>query len=255
MEIIILPSLRDAAVLGARRIASHVRSHARPVLGLATGSTVIPLYDELIRLHREEGLDFSHVTTFNLDEYVGLSADHAQSYHAFMRDRLFSHVNIAAERIHIPDGMTGDIPACCEAFESAIREAGGIDIQILGIGSDGHIGFNEPGSSLASRTRIKTLTRRTRNDNARFFADPAEVPHHVITMGVGTILDAREVLLFAAGESKADAIAATVEGPVTASVPASALQLHRTVKVFVDEPAASRLERAEYYRWVYDNKP
>ena len=169
------------------------------------------------------------MTTFNLDEYVGLGPEHPQSYACFMREHFFSKVNIAPERIHIPDGLARDIPAHCEAYEAAIREAGGIDLQLLGIGSDGHIGFNEPSSSLGSRTRLKTLTERTIRDNARFFPSPEEVPRHVITMGVGTIFDARRCMVLAFGEKKAAAVAGMVEGPVTAEVPASALQFHASL--------------------------
>jgi glucosamine-6-phosphate deaminase len=172
-----------------------------------------------------------------------------------MRENLFRHINIREENIHIPDGNTADIPAFCQAYEDKIREVGGIDMQILGIGTDGHIGFNEPTSSLASRTRIKTLTLRTTQDNARFFGKVDDVPQHVITMGVGTIMEARKVFLLAFGESKAQAIAGAVEGPVSALNPASVLQHHPATKVFLDPAAASGLSRADYYRWVYDHKP
>jgi glucosamine-6-phosphate deaminase len=213
------------------------------------------MYAELVRMHREEGLDFSRVTTFNLDEYVGLAGDHPQSYRAFMWEHLFRHLNVAKERIHIPNGLATDVPAECAAYETAIRAAGGIDLQILGIGTDGHIGFNEPSSSLASRTRIKTLTERTRSDNARFFGSVEAVPFHVVTMGVGTIMDARQVLLLAFGEGKARAVADAVEGSITAMNPASILQMHPVAKCLVDDAAARELKRIEYYRWVYSNKP
>lgn len=231
--------------------------HKKPnaVLGLATGATPLGLYRELIRMHRENGLDFSQVTTFNLDEYVGLSATHPASYHRFMFENFFSQVNIRPERIHIPDGMTTDIPACCARYEEAIGNAGGIDLQILGIGHDGHIGFNEPTSSLASRTRLKTLTKETVSANQRFFSSADEVPHHVITIGIGTIMEAQICLLLAFGESKAHAVAAMAEGPVTAMCPASALQLHRQTALVIDESAAGLLTRAAYYRHVYANKP
>ena len=206
-------------------------------------------------MHERDGLDFSGVTTFNLDEYVGLAPEHPQSYAHYMREHFFCRVNIQPERIHVPNGLAPDLPAHCEAYEAAIREAGGIDLQLLGLGSDGHIGFNEPSSSLGSRTRLKTLTEQTIRDNARFFASPGEVPHHVITMGVGTILDARRCMVLAFGEGKAKAVADMVEGPVTADVPASALQFHPSCALLVDEAAAGRLKRAEYYRWVYANKP
>ncbi len=255
MEIIIQPTPEAASLAAARVIAQIVRGKPDAVLGLATGGTPLALYRELARMHREEQLDFSRVTTFNLDEYVGLHADHPASYHSFMHGNFFHHVNIAPERIHIPDGMAEDVPAYCRAYEEAIRSAGGIDAQVLGIGGDGHIGFNEPSSSLASRTRIKTLTPQTRRDNARYFGGEGEVPQHVITMGVGTIMDARQVVLLAFGKNKARAVAEAAEGPVTASVPASILQMHPVAKMLLDEPAATALVRADYYRWVYENKP
>ena len=221
------------------------------MLGLATGSTPLLLYRALARMK----LDWRKVTTFNLDEYVGLPPAHAQSYHSFMWENLFRHVNIARKNVHIPDGMSKDIPKFCAQYEKKIRAAGGIDLQVLGIGTDGHIGFNEPTSSLASRTRIKTLTRQTRKDNARFFGSADKVPHHVITMGLGTIMEARQCLLLAFGAKKARAIAATVEGPITAINPASILQMHPNVRVYLDEAAAAKLKRTDYYRWVYENKP
>ena len=255
MEVIIAPSAGKASAEAAGIAAALIRAKPSAVLGLATGGTPLAFYAELAAMHAESGLDFSQVTTFNLDEYAGLPPGHPQSYAHFMREHFFSRVNIAPERIHMPDGLAPDIPAHCQAYEAAIREAGGIDLQLLGVGSDGHIGFNEPSSSLGSRTRLKTLTERTIRDNARFFASPAEVPRHVITMGVGTILDARRCLVLAFGEKKAAAVAAMVEGPVTADVPASALQFHASCTLLVDEAAAAQLKRADYYRWVYANKP
>lgn len=256
MEIIIQQNKQAASVAAARVVARLVREKPDAVLGLATGSTPLPLYAELIRMHREEGLDFSTVTTFNLDEYVGLEKEHEQSYHSFMWQNLFSQININPDKIHIPDGMTTDVPACCAAYEQAIVDAGGIDLQILGIGSDGHIGFNEPTSSFASRTRIKTLTQETVADNARFFdGDESKVPRHCITMGIGTIMAARSNIMLAFGGGKAEAIVAMVEGPVAAMVPASILQHHRNAKVFIDDAAATQLKRADYYRWVYAGKP
>lgn len=251
MEIIIQPEAADATTIAARRVAALLRVKPDAVLGLATGSTPVALYKELIGMD----LDWSRVTTFNLDEYIGLPRDHPQSYHSFMWENLFRHVNIRPESAHIPDGNAADVPATCQAYENRIAEAGGIDLQILGIGTDGHIGFNEPTSSLASRTRIKTLTQRTREDNARFFGSVEEVPHHVITMGIGTIMEARECLLLAFGDSKARAIAEAVEGPLTASNPASVLQMHPAARLCLDAPAAAHLSRKEYYQWVHDNKP
>lgn len=255
MEIIIQPTAEAASVVAARVVAQLVRRKPDAVLGLATGSTPLATYRELVRMHREDGLDFSRVRTFNLDEYVGLPHEHPQSYHAFMQENLFQHINVARENIHIPNGLAADVPAECAAYEEAIRAVGGIDLQVLGIGTDGHIGFNEPSSSLASRTRIKTLTARTRSDNARFFGSADEVPIHVITMGVGTIMESRQVLLLAFGANKAQAIAAAVEGPVTSMNPASVLQMHPVAKALLDEPAAAELTKLDYFRWVYANKP
>lgn len=256
MEIIIKDNAQLASEAAARVVARLVREKPNAVIGLATGSTPLMLYKAMIRLHQNEGLDFSQVTTFNLDEYIGLPRDHERSYCAFMWESLFSQINIKPENVNIPDGMAEDVPAFCDAYERRIVEAGGIDLQVLGIGSDGHVGFNEPTSSFASRTRIKTLTRRTVADNARFFdGDESQVPHHCITMGIGTIMDARMNLLMAFGANKAAAVAATIEGPVAAIMPASILQHHPHAKIFIDEPATAELKRAGYYRWVYAGKP
>ncbi len=251
MEIIIQPTPEVATSVAARVIARQLRDKPDSVLGLATGSTPLLLYRALIGLK----LEWGQVTTFNLDEYVGLAPDHPQSYHSFMRENLFRHLKIDPENIHIPDGMAKDVPKFCARYEKEIKKAGGIDLQVLGVGTDGHIGFNEPTSSLASRTRIKTLTQQTRRDNSRFFGSEGAVPYHVITMGIGTIMDAKQIVLLAFGEQKAKAVAQAVEGPLTAICPASILQLHPTVKVFLDEAAASQLQRTEYYRWVFSNKP
>lgn len=255
MEVVIETDSHTAAKYGARIIEQLVRAKPDAILGLATGSTPLALYRELIRIHSEEGLDFSSVSTFNLDEYVGLPAAHPASYHHFMQVNLFDHLNIAPARIHIPDGMARDIPGLCHDYEAAISAAGGIDLQLLGIGHNGHIGFNEHGSSLASRTRIKTLTNDTVSANRRFFSTAESVPQHVITMGVGTIMEARTCVLLAFGEAKAEAVAAMIEGPVTAMCPASVLQMHPQTIVIVDEPAAHLLKHAEYYRHVHANKP
>lgn len=247
MRVIILPDSDSVSRRGAEVIANLVRKQPACVLGLATGGTPQGAYAELIRLHREDGLDFSRVQTFNLDEYVGLAPSHPQSYRHFMQTNLFDHINVEPECTQVPDGLAGDYEEFCELYEKMILDAGGIDMQLLGIGSDGHIAFNEPGSSLGSRTRLKTLAPETIHDNARFFGSIDEVPRLAVTMGVGTILDSRRCLLLAYGESKADAIAAAVEGPVTAQITASALQLHRDVTVIVDEAAAAKLTRREYY--------
>jgi glucosamine-6-phosphate deaminase len=226
---------------GARIVAELVRKKPNCVLGFATGGTPLGMYKELIRMHKEQGLDFSKVTTFNLDEYVGLPPEHDQSYHYFMWENLFKHINVDRRFVHIPMGMAKDIGVFCEWYEEQILKVGGMDLQILGIGANGHIAFNEPGSSLGSRTRIKTLTGTTREANARFFKNPNEVPKYAITMGVGTIMDAKELLLLASGEGKADAIKATCEGPITAMWPATIVQMHRLATVIVDKAAASKL--------------
>ncbi len=246
MRVIIVKDYDRMSKLAAKFIADELRRNPSLVLGLATGSTPIGMYQELIRMHKEEGLDFSKVITFNLDEYIGLPKDHPESYHSFMWKHLFQHINIPESQIHIPDGTLPmeDIPAYCEWYENRIKEVGGIDIQVLGIGRDGHIGFNEPGSSLGSRTRIKTLARETREDNARFFDGNIDaVPKYAITMGVGTIMEARMLLLLASGPNKAEAVKKTIEGPITAMCPASIMQLHPKAVAIIDEEAAKLLER------------
>lgn len=255
MEVIISPTSEDSARLGADIITHAMKHKPNVVLGLATGSTPVCLYNELIRRRREENLDFAGVTSFNLDEYIGLPSDHPCSYRHFMQEHLFNKINMKPERTHVPDGMAVNIDQECLAYEHKIHAVGGIDVQVLGIGADGHIAFNEPGSSLGSRTRIKTLTQETREDNARFFNSIDEVPRHCITMGVGTIMECRKLLLFAFGESKAEIIAAAVEGPMTAMVPASALQMHQDVVILVDEAAGSKLKLHDYYKHIYANKP
>jgi len=242
MLLYIKESTEEMSKEGARIVAELMRKKPDCVLGFATGSTPLGMYKELIRLHQNEGLDFSKVTTFNLDEYVGIPPEHDQSYHYFMWENLFKFVNVNPRYVHIPMGMAEDISAHCDWYEAQIKKFGGIDLQILGIGANGHIAFNEPGSSLGSRTRIKTLTGTTREANARFFKSPEEVPKYAITMGVGTIMDAKALLLLASGEAKAAAIKATVEGPITAMVPATIVQMHQHATVIVDKAAASQLE-------------
>ena len=237
----------------ARMVANAVRRNPALRLGLATGSTMLGMYKELARLHRQENLDFSRVLTFNLDEYLGLPANHPQSFHFFMQQNFFSHVNVAPANIHIPDGaIKGDHQQYCASYEDSIRSAGGIDLQILGIGRNGHVGFNEPTSSLGSRTRLKVLSKETIDDNRKFFAAHEEIPQCAITMGIGTILEARRILLLASGAPKATAIAKAIEGPVTASVTASALQLHSDVTFIVDREAGAQLKQQEYYQRVLE---
>lgn len=255
MEVIIKKNYDEISQEAALHVKRLVQNKPNCVLGLATGSTPLGLYKELIRMHKEEGLDFSQVYTFNLDEYYGIPHAHEQSYHTFMNENLFKHINIQPDRIHVPSGTAEDVNAFCEWYEDEIERLGGIDLQILGIGRDGHIAFNEPGSSLGSRTRIKTLTQETIDDNARFFGSKDQVPRYAVTMGVGTISEAKEIILLANGENKAETIAQAVEGPITAQVTASILQLHPKTTFILDEAAASKLKRYEYYKWVYENKP
>ncbi len=251
MEIVILPKPEDVLDAGAKIVEDQIRSHPRSVLGLATGGTMEGVYERLIGRR----LDFSGVQTFNLDEYVGVGPDDRGSYAAYMRKYLFERVNLKPENCHLLDGTTSDIRAHCQAYEDAIKRAGGIDLQLLGIGHDGHIAFNEPGSSMASRTRLKTLTPDTRKNNAPHFPEGEEVPLHVLTMGIGTILDTRRCVLLAYGKNKSPVIAQAVEGPLTAMCPASALQWHRHCTLIVDEEAAHKLARQDYYKFVYKNKP
>lgn len=256
MQVLIVPTEQNATLFAARIIAQELRAKPDLVLGLATGRTMEQVYDHLVRLHREEGLDFSRCRTFNLDEYIGLAASHEGSYRFYMRSKLFDHVNIDPANTHIPDGTAPDLKAECRRYEALIREAGGIDLQLLGLGSDGHIGFNEPLSALRSRTRDKVLTEATLRQNAPMFGgDPARVPRRAITMGVGTILDSRRCLMLVTGHPKAPILARAVEGPITAMVTASALQLHPCCDVVVDEAAAAGLQEIAYYRWVFANEP
>src|SRR5919112_5190719 len=255
MEIIILPSPAEVGRLAARKIAKLIKAKPAAVIGLATGSSPLAIYAELAASVREGSLDASRVSGFALDEYVGIAEQHPESYASVLRREVTEPLGLDPARVFLPDGRAADLEAACQAYEAAIRDAGGIDLQILGIGANGHIGFNEPTSSFGSRTRIKTLAPRTRADNARFFDSPDEVPMHCLTQGLGTILDATTLVLVAQGEAKADAVARMVEGPVSSMCPGSALQLHRDANVFVDEAAASRLTLADYYRYTFANRP
>lgn len=259
MEVIICASADEVARVGAATIARVCRAkRARggvPVLGLATGSSPLGVYAELAaRIERGE-LELADAYGFALDEYVGLPAGHPESYAEVIRRTVTEPLGMDPLNVHVPDGAARDIPAACERYEQQIADAGGVDVQILGIGANGHIGFNEPGSSFGSRTRIKTLTRVTREDNQRFFDSLDDVPTHCLTQGLATIMDAGESVLVAQGDHKADAVAAFVEGPVTAMCPASILQFHRRATVVVDEAAASGLRLADHYREVYAGKP
>lgn len=252
-EVVIVADAAEAGALVADEIARLVRARPDAVLGLATGSTPLPVYEALTS--RLAGVDVTRVRGFALDEYVGLDPAHPESYHSVITREVVVPLGLDPARVRVPDGALEGIEHAGEDYERALAEAGGVDLQILGIGTDGHIGFNEPGSSFASLTRVKTLTQQTRKDNARFFDTVEDVPRHCITQGLGTILRARHLVLLAFGAGKADAVAGAVEGPVTASLPGSAIQLHPHATVVVDEQAASALRRADYYRYTFANKP
>ena len=256
MEVVITAGPADIGTLAADAIGALLRRKPEAVLGLATGSSPLAIYDELANRYAAGQISFAGVRGFTLDEYVGLPAEHPERYRNVIDEVFVSRVDFAEGAVSGPDGLAPDIPSACAAYEDAIRAAGGIDLQILGIGTDGHIGFNEPGSSLASRTRIKTLTAQTRSDNARFFGgDIDAVPTHCLTQGLGTILEARHVILVATGRQKAEAVHHLVEGPVTAMWPGSVLQHHPHVTVLLDESAARRLQLVDYYRETYRAKP
>ncbi len=254
MEILIRESADLGCRLAARVIAKVVREKPDAVLGLATGRTPLALYRELIRLHRDEGLSFKQVTTFNLDEYVGLYPTHEQSYRCFMDEHLFRHIDIDLANTHVPNGVVADLHAECRSYEERIAAAGGIDLQLLGLGRNGHIGFNEPTGSLRSRTWIKILSEGTLRDNSAVFGSFEAMPRHAITMGIGTILDARRLLLLAFGPSKVRAVQDMIEGPLAAICPASALQLHPRATIVLDEESAAGLRYADHYRWIDRHK-
>ncbi len=259
MEIVLLPTSEECGRVVADAVAGTLAEtrerNGHVVLGLATGSSPLLAYGELARRHREEGLSFADVEGFLLDEYVGLPAGHSESYLEVIRREFTDAAGLDPARVHGPDGTSPDPMAAARDYEERLQAAGPVAVQVLGIGANGHIGFNEPGSSLASPTRVKTLTEQTRRDNARFFGgDPEAVPRHVITQGLGTILRAGHLVLVATGEAKAAAVAAAAEGPVSASCPASALQLHPHVTLVADDAAGSRLEGADHYRYVLEHK-
>lgn len=256
MEVIVRPDAVQAACVASRLIAGRLRDRPGLVLGLATGRTMERVYTELVGLHAREGLDFGACHTFNLDEYIGVSAQDPQSYRHYMNHHLFHRVNVVQARTHVLDGLAVDLKAEAARFEAEIAKVGGIDLQLLGIGEAGHIGFNEPLSALMSRTRDKALTPTTRRQNAGLFGGALDaVPERALTMGVGTILEAEELLVLVTGAAKADILARAVEGPITAMVSASAIQLHPNCKVIVDDEAAGRLVGREYYDWIFDNEP
>ena len=253
-EVLVLDSAERAGEFVAAHIAREVSKAPQFTLGVATGSTPLPVY-EALRARAAGGVDFSHMAAFALDEYVGLPKGHPQSYRAVVDREVATPLGLRADSVHVPDGSLAGIETAGERYEEALTVHGGVDLQLLGIGRTGHLGFNEPGSSFGSLTRVKTLTEQTRIDNARFFDTLDDVPIHCVTQGLGTILRARHLVLLAFGEGKAAAIAAAVEGPVTASMPGSAIQLHPHVTVVLDPAAASGLEYGDYYRLAQERKP
>jgi glucosamine-6-phosphate deaminase len=255
MEVVIT-DVASAASLVADEVERLLRDRPDAVLGLATGSSPLAVYDELVRRYEDGRISFARARAFMLDEYVGLPQDHPQRYRNVIDRELVGRVDLAPGAVRSPDGNAADLPAACAEYEEAIVAAGGVDLQLLGIGTDGHIAFNEPGSSLASRTRIKTLTTQTRRDNARFFGDDVDaVPRHCLTQGLATIMSARHLVLVASGAGKAEAVHHMVEGPVSAMWPATVMQHHPHATVLVDDAAASRLQLADYYREVFAGKP
>ncbi len=255
MEVIIRPTEHDAVELTARILADALIKNPDMVFGFATGATMEAVYAELARMHRENGLDFSGAKSFNLDEYIGLAPEHKNSYRYYMEQHLFSKVNIKKSNTHLPNGMTCDIAGEGARYEAAIQAVGGIDLQLLGIGQDGHIGFNEPLSSLGSRTRAKSLTPETIKQNSIYFDPPESMPRRAFTMGVGTILDADKIVMLVTGSRKADIVAKAIEGPVCSMVSASAIQFHSHAVVVLDEAGAEKLQGKDFYRWNFENEP
>lgn len=241
MEVKVFATYEEMSRHAARMIAERIKAKPNLVLGLATGSTPVGTYQELIRLHKEEGLDFSQVRSFNLDEYLGIAGDHDQSYRYFMNTNLFDHINIDKANTRVPDGTAADPAASCRQYEEDIKAGGGIDFQVLGVGGNGHVAFNEPGSSRDSRTRVVDLDEETIKANSRFFDSVDDVPKQAISMGMATIMETKEVILLANKAGKADAIVKTIEGPVTEEVPASLLQEHPNVTFMVEKEAAGKL--------------
>lgn len=245
MEIIVVDHYQELSQVSSQIIKELIQNKPRVVLGLATGSTPAGMYQELIHYHQKEGLDFSNVVTFNLDEYVAISPKHPQSYHKFMYDNLFDHVNIHPKNIHISQGDQADLEDECKIYEQKIRQAGGIDIQVLGIGSNGHIGFNEPGSNPEDRTRVVKLAESTIQSNARFFGSEELVPRLAISMGIKTILEfSKHIILLASGKEKAEAVYRMIQGKITSQLPASLLQSHQNVTVIADNKAAEKITKS-----------
>ncbi|MEN1967332.1 glucosamine-6-phosphate deaminase [Lentibacillus sp. N15] len=242
MEVWKVKDYQEMSEKACKLIIDKLKELDQPVLGLATGSTPEGLYQQLIAKHKDEKVSFRHATTFNLDEYVGLSQQDPNSYHYYMQEKLFKHIDIPADRAHVPNGRSDDLTESCNAYESLIKSAGNIDIQVLGIGLNGHIGFNEPGTSFSSRTHIVTLDDSTRQANARFFDSLADVPTKAITMGIGSIMESKQIILLISGEKKREAVAKLINGEVSEDFPASILQQHENVIVIADEEAFQGVE-------------
>ncbi len=255
MEVIIQKNADEAAHLTACIISNQLAKKPNTVLGLATGRTMELVYQRLVEFHDKKGLDFSHCHTFNLDEYVGISSKNKNSYRTYMNSNLFNKVNIDINNTHIPNGMTSNLEKECDSYDTLIEKCGGIDLQLLGLGSSGHIGFNEPLSALKSRTRVKALTPETLNQNCLLFKNPNKMPRRAITMGVGTILESKRCIMLVTGFKKALILKKAVEGPITSMVTASALQLHPRCTVIIDEEAGELLEGKKYYQWIFENEP
>lgn len=239
MRVIITVNYDEMSKKAAEIVKKQIKEKPNTVLGLATGSTPLVMYKHLIEMYKRGEIDFSNVITFNLDEYIGLSPDHPQSYHYFMFHNFFNHINIKKENVHIPNGIAEDLEEECRKYEEEIEKAGGIDLQILGIGINGHIGFNEPDESIETKTHVVTLTEKTINANKRFFKSAEEVPRKAITMGLGSIMKAKKIVLLASGKNKAEAIKETIKGQLTTKVPATVLALHPDVTIIIDKEAAS----------------
>ncbi|QVK17340.1 glucosamine-6-phosphate deaminase [Mycoplasmatota bacterium] len=240
MEVKVFKNYETLSKAAAEAVINQVKEDSNSIIGLATGSSPIGIYDEMIKDYQNHHTSYQNIKTFNLDEYYGINQDHSQSYYHFMMKHLFKHIDIKQENIHIPNGSISDIDSECDSYNRMLEE-NQIDIQILGIGSNGHIGFNEPGTSFQSTTHYVKLDEKTRSDNARFFASIEEVPKHAVTMGIQNILNSNKIILVASGKNKADAVYQMVKGPLDSSCPASALQMHDNVTVYVDEEAASKL--------------
>jgi len=254
-QVVVVEGPPEAGALAAETILLALQVKPNLVLGLATGSSPQPVYSELASSIRNQHIDVSHVRGFALDEYVGLSPDHPASYHSTIHREVVVPLGLDPDLVLVPRGNITEVSHAGEDFEERLSQSGGVDIQLLGVGSNGHVGFNEPGSSLASLTRVKTLAEQTRRDNARFFDSPEEVPTHCVTQGIGTILRAKRIILLAFGASKAQALSRAVEGPITSSCPASAIQLHPRVTVLADLEAASQLTQLDYYQRAWRSKP